>query len=98
MLHDLWHQRLARFQSSGLSVARFCAAEQLSVPSFYAWRRRLRDRTAAPDPAPLVPVQVRDAAPPVELLLPSGALLRLQPGCDLAFVRALLAALGEQPC
>jgi hypothetical protein len=50
---DLWRQRLARFERSGLSVPDFCAAEGLSAPSFYAWRRRLRqgpDRPTAEGP------------------------------------------------
>ena len=34
----------------------------------------------------------------LELVLPGGAVLRIPPGCDLAFVRALVAALGDQPC
>lgn len=51
-LHELWRKRLARFQQSGLSVADFCARERLSLPSFYAWRRRPRaNPTPAPTPA-----------------------------------------------
>jgi hypothetical protein len=39
------------------------------------------------------------AAPaPVELVLPGGVVLRLAPGCDLDFVRTLVAALGGRPC
>ena len=35
-----WTERLARFQKSGLSVARFCQREGVSQPSFYQWRRK----------------------------------------------------------
>ena len=38
---DLWRSRLRRFQSSGMSVTRFCEAEGVSAPSFYQWRKRL---------------------------------------------------------
>jgi hypothetical protein len=99
-LRDLWQQRLARFEQSGLKGPAFCAQEGLALSSLYAWRRRLRPkgRQATAQQARLLPIHLLAAPTPVELLLPSGALLRLSPGCDLAFVRALALALGEQPC
>ena len=98
-LHEQWQQRLARFEQANLSAAAFCASEGVSLPSFYSWRRRLRP-AASGEPADgprLVPVRLVAAAA-VELLLPSGALLRLAPGCDLDFVRSLVDALGGKPC
>jgi hypothetical protein len=95
-LEDLWRQRLQRFERSDLSAVAFCAKEGVSVPSFYAWRRRLQP--SAPQTARLVPVRLFPAAAPVELLLPGGIVLRLPPGCDLDFVRTLVATLGERPC
>jgi hypothetical protein len=38
---EVWAERLARFPDSGLPPAQFCALEAVSLPSFYAWRRRL---------------------------------------------------------
>ena len=99
MLHEQWRERLSRFEQANLSAAAFCASEGVSLPSFYSWRRRLRPAPPA-DPAGgphLVPVRLAPAAP-VELVLPSGAVLRLAEGCDLAFVRSLVDALGGQPC
>jgi hypothetical protein len=99
-----WQQRLLAFERSGLSATAFCARERLSLPSFYSWRRRLRNQTppAAANQAaaevPFLPVQVLPAAAAVEAVLPCGAVLRLAPGCDLAFVRSLVQALGVQPC
>src|SRR5262245_35458793 len=94
-----WQQRLQRFAASGLSVAAFCRAEDLPVQSFYYRKRRL----SAPPPSQaspprLVPAHLLPAGPPAEIVLPGGALLRLQPGCDLAFVRTLLDALGGRSC
>ena len=39
----LWRGVLARFDTSGLTVRRFCAQERVTEPSFYAWRRVIRD-------------------------------------------------------
>ena len=99
-LRALWQQRLQQFEKSGLSVSAFCAQQRLSLPSFYAWRRRLRNHVPAvsSDGPRFVPIRLLPAAPPVELVLPSGAFLRLAPGCDLAFVRSLVDALGGEPC
>src|SRR5262249_51541208 len=36
-----WADRLARFAESGHRPAQFCAQEGVSLPSFYAWKRRL---------------------------------------------------------
>jgi hypothetical protein len=104
---QLWVERLARFADSGLRPAEFCAAEGVSLPSFYSWKRRLNAEGGSPaqeqiadaPPGPrLLPVRLPTTAAAVELVLPGGAVLRVGPGCDLAFVRALVAALGDEPC
>ena len=101
---EVWAERLARFPDSGLTPAQFCALEAISLPSFYAWRRRLATEAAAPADAagdqspPLLPVRLQPPAPAVELVLPSGAVLRLPPGCDLAWVRSLVSTLGGASC
>ena len=106
-LQHLWRQRLQRFERSGLSAVAFCAKEGVSAPPFYAWRRRLRqepaeqaNRPAEPlaDGPRLVPVRLLAPAAPVEIVLPGGLVLRLAPGCDLDFIRALVATLGGRPC
>lgn len=103
-LTEAWKERLLRYEQSVLSVQDFCTQEQVSPHSFYSWRRRLAPPV---DPslqqatqARLVPIHLlpTPVTPLIDLLLPSGAILRLSPGCDLAFVRSLVLALGEQPC
>jgi transposase len=97
-LHTLWQQRLLRFKQSDLSISAFCDREGVSTPSFYAWRRRLRSVPLATSDSPrFLPVQVL-SSPPIELVLPCGAVLRLTAGCDLAFVRSLVDSLGGAPC
>ena len=39
-----WRQVMRKFAASGLNIREFCAAESLSEPSFYGWRRELRLR------------------------------------------------------
>jgi hypothetical protein len=100
--HRRWQQRLERFRTSGLTVAAFCDREGILLASFYVWRRRLQ-RDASPhaaDAPRLVPVRLvtPPASAPVELLLPSGCVLRLSPDCDLAWLRQLLPVLGVAPC
>lgn len=93
-----WAERLERFAASGLSVVAFCRAEEIPAQSFYYWRHKLQPQPPAPVDGPrLLPVRL-SAAAPVEVVLPSGTLVRVAPGCDLAFVRSLIDALGGAPC
>ena len=79
---QLWTDRLKRFRSADQTVAAFCAAEGVSDPTFYLWRRRLT-RTAPPADAPtVVPVRITTpdpTTPAVEVLFPSGTVLRFAP-------------------
>jgi len=49
---DLWAQRLRRFDQSDMTVAKFCASESVSQPSFYNWKRKLRGLAATTKPKP----------------------------------------------
>jgi hypothetical protein len=102
---QLWQQRLERFRNSGLSVKDFCASEGVSVPSFYSWKRRLAappgdGPASGPDSSPpFIPLRlVPDAAAPLQLVLPSGVVLRVGPDCDEQLLSRVLALLGVGPC
>jgi hypothetical protein len=105
-VRQAWVKRLARDATAGLPVARFCAGEGVSVAAFYLWKRRLAaaDLPAAPadsGPEPglrWLPVRLPDSAPPLELVLPTGAVLRIGAGADEATLRGLLRLLGVAPC
>jgi transposase len=106
-LRALWEKRLCHFEQSGLAASTFCSNHGLSLPSFYAWRRRLRcsHPASTPSAAPaaeaeprFVPISLLPAPTPIELVLPTGTVVRVPPGCDLAFVRSLLESLGGAPC
>jgi hypothetical protein len=103
LTREVWVERLARFPTSGLTAAQFCAVEAVSLPSFYSWKRRLAAQATpleqTPDRGPrLLPVRLAPPAATVELVLPTGTVLRLPPGSDLAWVRSLVAVLGGDSC
>jgi hypothetical protein len=99
-IRQSWIERLDRFTASRLSVVAFCRSERVSCHAFYYWKHKLATQTAASaDDAPrLLPVRLLAQPSPVEVVLPQGPVLRLTPGCDLAFVRSLVDALGGAPC
>ena len=45
-----WRAIVERQVQSGLSVRSFCAAEGITEPAFYTWRKRLRTRNAGGAP------------------------------------------------
>jgi hypothetical protein len=101
----VWIERLARFPQSSLTAAQFCAVEAVSLPSFYSWKRRLAAEAqdalaehAEDSGSRLLSVRLPQPGPAVELVLTSGALLRLPSGCDLDWVRSLVTALGGVSC
>lgn len=76
---DLWRSRLSRFQSSGLSVTRFCQLESISMPSFYQWRKRLGTSRLNKAVPTFVPVRLTQSSA-VEIHLPNGARICVPPG------------------
>lgn len=38
-----WEERFCRFENSQMSVSSFCDVEEVSVASFYRWRKKLAD-------------------------------------------------------
>jgi transposase-like protein len=98
---QFWRTTLAAWEKSGQSIRAFCASRGVSQPSFYAWRRRLRERTQ-PRPAArcgptLVPLRVVPDAV-LEVVLPAGVVVRVPAGADAAAVARLVAALGAASC
>jgi len=94
-----WRRWIGQWQQSGLSVRVFCARYDLAEPSFYAWRRQIRQRDAAA--GTFVPVQVvpddQQLPSPFEVVLAGGRTLRVPPGFDATALRQLLAVLEEAP-
>jgi hypothetical protein len=92
----LWRSRLRRFKTSGLTVMEFCDVEEISVASFYQWRKRLAAERVDSGPSlPFVPVHVSPAAvSAVEIHLPNGARVCL-PGGDAEVLRVAIESAGR---
>ena len=61
-----WRRVLGRWNRSRLTVAEFCRRESLASPTFYAWKRRLRDRS--PRPSATFPASPTPAFLPVRVV------------------------------
>ena len=99
-----WRRWIRQWQTSGLSIRAFCARHDLSQPSFYAWRRAIKQRDASTGtfvPVRVVPDGVPDVDPSsttrLEVILSCGRRLRVPPGFDPVTLRQLLAVLEEAP-
>ena len=95
---SLWSERLQRFAQAELSVVEFCRREQVSVPSFYQWRRKLTDSSKGaipcrPTRASFLPVRV-SAATDLQVKFPNGARLTL-PASDHELVRLSIEAIAQ---
>jgi transposase-like protein len=104
-----WRDVLQRQSESGLNVANFCRQESISAASFYAWRRKLRERDAqalridakidaeANLGAQLLPVRIESGTSPapVRIFLPQGATIDAPGNLDRRALVDLLGALRE---
>ena len=98
-----WQGVLKEQSKSGLTVKAFCQQQGVSVPSFYAWRRKLMKRKSdaggqEDGPPRMVPVTVLPPVPaageigrvPIEIVTPAGLTLRVDRTLSPADVAELL--------
>ena len=87
-----WQQIFEQHAASGMQIAAFCKQQKLHTSSFYAWRKRLINKTichVAPDIPPLAENNqdewgniIPEPSQPspnwdIELTLPNGVVLRM---------------------
>ena len=72
LVAQLWAERLQRFGQSDMTVAQFCAAEGVSQPSYYHWRRKLLGPAKAASPASPPDPSPAPASIPVRIVDPEG--------------------------
>jgi transposase-like protein len=91
-----WAELIARHKQSGKTVEAFCQENGVGGPSFYAWRKRLREKS---QPIGFALVETsglrQQRGEPVELILSSGDRLHIHAGVDAATLRLVLSALRE---
>ena len=94
-----WVRLLREKRASGEPVAAFCSKRRIPVHQFYWWQRKLsrRDDPDVPEqplrPTPFVPVRVSLASPTIEVVHPSGCIVRVVTGVDIQALRNVFAAL-----
>ena len=90
-----WCERLARYQSSPLTIFEFCISEGVSPSSFYQWRKKLeprasRESTVVHSTASFAPVRLVGSTN-VVVQLPGGTRLEIPLSDTPALERALEA-------
>lgn len=109
---QFWRGLIQRQRSSGLTVAETCDRAGVTVPSYYAWKRKLGisgSRARKPRrQGSLVPVRVVLDRPihtsVVEIALPGNIVVRAASGCDADTLCVVLTAVERlmdrerQPC
>lgn len=90
----LWADRMRRFEADDRTVTQFCLDEGVSQPSFYQWRRKLKERSSGPDDrrpignarflpvalptAPTAGVDVHPAPAVATIEMPGGVTIRVE--------------------
>ncbi len=94
-----WVDRLARFQVCGLTAAKFCLAEGVSLPSFYQWKRKLAARAHPPEgtrgTSAFTAIELKPAAPArTTIRLPQG--IAIEFSCDGRMLQQWMQELLQQ--
>jgi hypothetical protein len=109
-----WRRTIRDQQRSGLAVRDFCQRQGLKDWTFRWWRQELARRDQVPtmatageqaEAAPVfLPVRVVDLeavslpVPPIEIVLPTGPIVRVPSGFDPRSLGHVLAVLEGRPC
>ena len=102
---ERWLDLVERWQRSKLTIRDFCRRHQLSEPSFYSWRRVLRERSLIQDAAPdattpafvKLDVEATTMASAVDVIV-GQRVLRVRPGFDADLLLELVQLFEEHSC
>jgi hypothetical protein len=91
-----WEKRIAHYRASGLSMAGYCRAHELSYAGFVWWRRRLEREVRTPlTLIPLVAPAPRRCR--IVVRLPDGLGIEVESEFDGALLKAVVDALQVTP-
>lgn len=99
-----WSKLVRRFERSGLDPAEFAKREGIKAKQLGWWRWRLRTsgELATRTEPEFLPVRIVTSTrpppvgTPIEIALPNGRLVRVQPGFDAATLERVLTIAAEQ--
>lgn len=105
-----WRDIINRQPGSGLSIRKFCANEGISQPSFYLWRRKLREGTVngtrsrksrrrMNEPGgngAFIPLKLLDTAGTLEVIHPLGCQVRITGAVNTSVLKQVLDVLDER--
>ncbi len=97
-----WRELIDGHASSGLSIRAYCSVKQVKEAQFYSWRRELRLRDSAeddrrkPGAADFLPVSVDLSFRSIELVHPSGVVVRVPPVFDSSALSRVLELLDRR--
>lgn len=80
----LWADRMRRFEADDRTVTQFYLDEGVSQPSFYQWRRKLKERSVGADEhrpigtARFLPVALPTASPTGDDIDPAGSITTIE--------------------
>jgi transposase-like protein len=109
-----WRRLIREQQASGLGISAFCREHEVSLSSFFQWRRKLRERPRRDEPGAAPDTSQEDSAPrfvPVELpapptagrvgceiVLADGCRVLVPTHCDASWLREIVGVLKEGTC
>ena len=99
-----WRRMLRRRAESGMTVAEFCANEEVTASAFYYWQRRIRRRrgeaqtqssdcTGGPTLLPVQIVDDRVGSAPIEIVAAGGYVIRVGDAATIDHLRRVLQAI-----
>ena len=90
---EYWSKLIAAQEASGQTVRQLCRERGIGEPSFYWWRKRLREKPAVRFALlDTTPASAGSTASALELVLTNGERLRIGRGVDAPTLRLVLEA------
>ena len=97
-----WQRLVNRQAKSGLTIQEFCSRASISQPSFYAWRKRLREQQGVKssrdvdeldNDGEFIPLQLGNPGGTLEVVHPRGYQIRISGAVDIHALRQVLDVL-----